>query len=270
MKRTSVCFLIVICTTSILFLPMSSSASTIATESVTVTSQGAIENGVLEPQNLQNQFSIHGADISVNIFDPKAHNYHDNIGTILSSMNVNTVRLFEGCEGDVWGINMVTNAANDSWADNLLGLLNTIGSLGLKCYFYSLGDKWGGELGIQDPSGMLGTNPPMNITLAESYIDKLAGDNKLNYNFLNDPRIVVWSVGNEATIGTVSQTGNVTTNANYQWIIQMCGYIRSKGGKVVVPSPVVNAIAYDNKSWDTEFRWTVPLPRRSCKLHRKP
>ena len=168
---------------------------------------------------------------------------------------MNTVRLFTGSEGDIWGTNMVTNSANDAWADNLESLLTTLDSSGLKCVFFTLGDPWGGQLGISDIRSI------MDLTTAKSYIDKLAGNNKLHHNFVTDPRILYWSVGNEVNIGTAVSSTTATLNSQGTWIIQMCDYIRSKGGKVAVPSPSVNTAIVDGLTDNTLFKWTEPLLR---------
>jgi hypothetical protein len=250
MDRTYICMFI-IAIASCLVIPSLSMG--LSSSSATLSASGIMEYSSL------NVFYIHGADTGVNIFNPNALNYHANAGTLLKdSLGMNVVRLQMGSEGDIWRINMVNNAANDAWADHLESLLATIDSMGLKCYFYTLGCPWGGELGIKDP---IYGQTPMEINLAKTYIDKLAGDNKLNHNFITDPRILVWSVGNEATIATAASTTSITLNSNGNWIIQMCDYIRSKGGKTVVPSPYVDTRAIDGNSINKDFRWSEPLLR---------
>lgn len=220
---------------------------------VTLSASGTVQYGP------PSTFNILGANTGINIFNPNALNYHADAGTILkNTLGVNVVRLMMGSEGDIFGINMVNYAANDAWADHLEYLLVTIDSMGLKCYFYTLGCPWGGELGIKDP---IYDQTPMNINLAKTYIDKLAGNNKLGHNFITDPRILVWSVGNEATIAIASSPTSVTLTSNGNWIIQMADYIRSKGGKVVVPSPYVDTRAIDGDPINIAFRWSEPLLR---------
>ena len=124
--------------------------------------------------------------------------------------------------------------------------METVDNAGLKCYFYSLGDPWGGEFGINDPTCL--TTTPMDINLAKSYIDKLAGNNQLGHNFITDPRIAVWSVSNEVDFGNPA-----APNSNYYWTIQMCDYIRSKGGAVTVPYPRING------GWDQYFDKVEPM-----------
>lgn len=256
-KRTNLCVMIIL---AVSFLLLPATSSSYINSNVVSSANGVVSSDAYS-------FNIRGTAIGENIFNPNAINYHGNAGAILKNLGVNVVSISTGSEGDVWGINMVNNAVNDAWADNLESLLATINSTGFKCYLYDLGDPWGGELGIQDPSGIMGSNPPMDITLAKTYIDKLAGNNKLNHNFITDPRISFWHVASEAVIGTgVLQKLNMShylitiiPNSNYYWIIQMCDYIRSKGGKVVVPSPAVDTSTIDGISWNTNFKWTEPL-----------
>ena len=40
----------------------------------------------------------------------------------------------------------------------------------------------------------------MNINTVKSMIDKLAGNNALGHNFITDPRIIAWAVGNEVSL----------------------------------------------------------------------
>ena len=236
--------LIALTASSLLLLPAAAQSS--ITTSATLTLSGYIQS------NPTSNFIIKAADTGLNVIKPSAASYQTNWATIIKdTLGCNTLRFMCGGEGDVWRINMVQNP--NTWAANLESLLQAVDNAGLKCYFYTLGDVWGGELGIIDTGSTF-----MDITLAKTYIDKLAGNNSLNHNFITDPRIAMWSVANEAMIGTVSSSGVVTTNSNYQWIIQMCDYIGSKGGKVVVPSPRVTVNGDD---WNSDFKYTEPLLR---------
>ena len=176
---------------------------------------------------LSSGFIIKAADTALNTIKPGDASYVSNWSSILkATLGVNTLRLYCGGNGDVWHINMMKNP--NTWAANLESLLSTVNNAGLKCYFYSLGDQWGGELGINDQA----TDIPATVDLAtaKSYIDKLAGANSLGHNFVSDPRIAMWSVANEVDFGSQS-----SPNSNYYWVISICDYIRGYGGKTTVP-----------------------------------
>ena len=166
-------------------------------------------------------------------------NWASNLKTLLG---VNTLRLQAGGEGDL-RFNMIQHPT--TWANSLETLLTSVDAAGFRCYFYTLGDEWGGEFGITDQ----GSNY-MPLATAKTYIDKLAGQNSLNHNFITDPRIAVWSVCNEVDFGNPA-----SPNANYQWAIQMADYIRSKGGQVTIPYPRING------GWDQYFQQVEPMLR---------
>jgi hypothetical protein len=197
------------------------------------------------PTPTPSQFIIRAADTPLDVIKPGSASYQSNWATIMKdTLELNTLRLQCGGEGDVWGINMINNP--NTWATNLESLLNEVGNASLRCYFYSLGDPWGGELGINDQATNISAT--ISITQAESYIDKLAGNNSLNHNFITDPRIALWSVSNEVDFGNPA-----APNSNYYWTIQMCDYIRSKGGAVTVPYPRING------GWDQYFQQVEPM-----------
>lgn len=234
MNRTSICTVIALITSSLLVLTASSAS---LTNSNTLSSLGTVRYNPTP-----SSFIIRAANTPLNTIKPGAASYQANWASIVKdTLGLNTLRFQCGGEGDVWHINMVQNPS--TWAVNLESLLETVDNASLKCYFYALGDPWGGELGINDPS----YPNPMDINMAKSYIDKLAGNNSLGHNFVSDPRIVVWSVSNEVDFGNPA-----SPNSNYYWTIQMCDYIRSKGGLVVVPSPSVNGPFNDMNFGDLE------------------
>lgn len=190
---------------------------------------------------LSSGFIIKAVDTYLNTIKPGDPSYVSNWASILKgTLGVNTLRLFSGGAGDVWHINMIKNPT--TWAVNLESLLSTVNAAGFKCYFYSLGDAWGGELGINDQAANIPAT--MDITTAKSYIDKLAGYNSLNHNFIADSRIAMWSVANEVDFGNPA-----SPNSNYYWTIGVCDYIRSYGGKTTVPSARVG-------EWGT-----IPIPQ---------
>ena len=187
---------------------------------------------------------IKAASIGLNIIKPGTDSYQANWVANLKNLNINTIRLVCGGEGDIWHINMIQNP--NTWAQNLESLLAAVDSAGFKCYFYSLGDPWGGELGINDQDPDI----PSTISVAQAkvYLEELAGNNALGHNFLSDPRVAMWSVANEVNFGDPSNP-----NANYGWVIAICDYIRSKGGVVTVPY----ARLYDE--WDQYLPKVAPM-----------
>lgn len=192
---------------------------------------------------------LRGASTSQNCLRSGDPSYQSNWASLLKdTLGLNVMRFFSGGNGDVFHTNMVTNP--NTWHTNLTNLLNLVGDAGMRCTYYCLGDEWGGGYGIRDPS----YPGYMDINTAKTYIDKLAGDNPLGYNFITDPRIYVWSVSNEVNLGTGTST-SFTPNAECAWTIEMCDHIRSKGGKVVVP------YARANDSWEGCFEETEPILR---------
>lgn len=175
------------------------------------------------------QFIIKAANLPLSTITPGSSSYVSNWASILHSLGINSLRLYDG---QLWHINMVQNPT--TWATGLDSLLTHIANAGFKCYFYALSDPWGGELGINDAS-YPASYQPMEMNLAKSYIDKLAGNNSLNHNFITDPRILMWSVSNEVDFGNPS-----SPNSYYYWTVEMCDYIKSKGGKTTIPSPRLN------------------------------
>ncbi len=216
--------LILLITSSLALLP--ASPASLTSSPVMVTLSGSVESSPAH------SFLIKAANTPLNVIRPGTASYQSNWATIVkNTLGLNTLRFQMGGEGDVWHINMKQYPT--TWAANLESLLNEVGNASLRCYFYSLGDPWGGELGINDQAANISST--IGIASAESLIDELAGNNSLNHDFITDPRIALWSVGNEANFGSSS-----SPNSNYYWVIQMCDYIRSKGGVVDVPSPIVD------------------------------
>jgi hypothetical protein len=158
----------------------------------------------------------------------------------LKGLNLNTLRLMgpwlKGAV-DALGIDVSTNP---NWDINLDKLLAHTSERGFKVMFYTLGhtnsDGSHGELGIVDPG--FGVTP-IPIETAKKYIDQLENSPNLHHNFITDPRIALWSIGNECPIGTIPTywSNDVTLNSNYYWMIELSQYIRKKGGKTSFPHP---------------------------------
>jgi hypothetical protein len=192
-------------------------------------------------------FMIRAANTPLDTITPGAASYQANWASFMKdTLGLNTLRLMGGGEGpQLQRINMIDYP--NEWATNLDALLQRTDSAGLKVYFYSLGDMWGGELIKNDQAADISS--VMSLIEAKGYIDRLGGANALNHNFLADPRILMWSVGNEIDFGSAS-----SPNANYYWVIGICDYIRSYGGKVTVPYARLGG-------WDQYFAHTEPMLR---------
>ena len=177
-------------------------------------------------------FSGKGASVSLNslFYCPtcsKPWSYEPNGWQALITLGVNLIRVNgEGTEGDVGHFNI--NDYPNEWAQNFNNFLSQANSHGIKVSFADLGDHWGILFGIVAPDpadGITGTT----ISAAMAMVDKLAGNNPLGHNFITDQRVMGWSVANEV---------NLANNVTYNWCIQILDYIRSKGGKAYVSSPV--------------------------------
>jgi hypothetical protein len=166
----------------------------------------------------------------------KPLSYQPNAWTILQDLGVNLIRVSGGSEGDVCHFNI--DKYPSEWAQNLEDFLATANAHGIKVVFNSLGNQWGTLFGIVCPDihqDVIGTP----IDKAKSMIDKLAGENALNHNFLIDERIPFWFVADEPDFN------NPETR---DWCIQILDYMRSKGARVAVSSPW-------NSSIPNEYPW---------------
>jgi len=101
--------------------------------------------------------------------------------------------------------------------------------------------------GIVSPGDTAGPVPATPIDEAKAMIDQLAGDNSLGHNFIKDPRVVGWRTSNEL---------NINDSEIYDWNIELCDYIRSKGGTVWISSPTAGG-GSDNY----DFHLTEPMLR---------
>jgi len=190
-------------------------------------------------------FYIKAADAHITAFLPYSKNYQPNAWGFVEDLGINALRLFTGGEGDIAHLNM--KRYPNEWAENLNNFLSEADAHGVKVYFYELGTEWNTLLGIR----------PEDTTIeeAKSMIDKLTGDNNLGHDFINDDRILVWSVDNEPSISE-----NPSREEDYkrlEWILEISDYIRSKGGKTVVASPRLD----DNWGRGQDFHVTEPIFR---------
>jgi len=131
-----------------------------------------------------------------------------------------------GIEGDWYHIGI--KRYPDEWAQNLDAFLSEADSHGIKIYFAVLGSSYGHMFGIVSPGDTSGPYPPTPIDEAKAMIDQLAGDNLLGHDFITDPRVMGWRTSNEL---------NISDPEVLEWNLELCDYIRSKGGKAWVSSP---------------------------------
>jgi hypothetical protein len=213
-------------TASFLMVPASHSA---ITTNVTITNSGIIQSLATTT------FQIHGADVNLDIFFPGNINYQPNAWQMLRDLNINLIRCLPGMSGNVmhFSLNYDTN-----WAQNLNNFLTTANSNGIKVIFYEMGSRYGNNLLLGIIPYAYGTSsyPYTSIADAKTMIDKLAGNNALGINFISDPRIYAWSTSNE---------NDLSDAASLNWNLQLCDYIRSKGGKAEISFPIWG-------SWDID------------------
>lgn len=210
--------------------------------SALVTSSGYISYTTTSP------FISKGTIVDSNTLNPNARNYQPDGWAILQDLGVNVIDVRGGAEGDIWGWNINNNP--NTWASHLDNFLSQADSHGIKVIFAELATYWGTMFGIQCPepyNNVAGTTEAQ----AKSMIDKLAGSNNLNHNFLTDPRVMAWSVANEVDIG------NSVTRS---WVLQVLDYMKSKGATVFVSCP--RNTAYSS-SWmeSISFQATEPILR---------
>ena len=242
-------------TSSLLLIPSSTESAT--TAQISVASSGIMRS---TPEDTDD-FTVKATHVNLCNIMPGYPSYIPNWRNLLQGLGVNTLRIEDGGEGRLgYNINLDPN-----WAQNLMKVLDTINpdrtaTTGYKIYWQCLGAPWESEFGINDiyrspndgandGSGGVGL---MSINKVKSMIDKLAGNNALGHNFITDPRIIAWAVGNECFIGTSNGYGGVNTNIVYSWLIQIQDYIRSKGAQVIADAPYVD-------NWDMNFALTAPL-----------
>jgi len=184
-------------------------------------------------------FSIFGTCVTLNtLYFCPTHfggtlNFQPNAWKILQDLGINAIRVGGGTEGDVAHFNVKKRP--DEWAQNLQNFLALAQASGVAVTFVTMGTIWDTLFGIVCPEpykGIEGTS----VAESKSIIDKLAGDNELQHNFIADPRIFAWSVANE-----VDLNNSITLN----WCISILDYVRSKGGKALISSPYNSSLSSD-------------------------
>ncbi|MFX0140333.1 MAG: hypothetical protein ACFFDN_42225, partial [Candidatus Hodarchaeota archaeon] len=188
-------------------------------------------------------FILRGACVAYNIFNPNARNYQPKVWEILEDLGVNYINVWGGIEGDLNHIN-IKNFPNE-WAENLDNFLTEADNHGIKVIFIEMGSRWYSLFGIISPGISPGETsvsdrPYTPIDEAKSLIDKLAGDNYLGHDFITDSRILGWKTSNER---------DIANEIVYEWNIELCNYIHSKGGKVWMGSPKFGS--WEHEDFDT-------------------
>jgi len=190
-------------------------------------------------------FTIRGAGVAINCFHPNAHNYQPNAWHIIEDLGINVIRVWGGVEGNIWHINI--KRYPDEWAQNLDAFLDECDRHGVKVVFHEMGNSWGTLFGIVPPPQGPGPYPPVSIEEAKAMIDQLAGNNSLRHNFITDPRVLGWRPSNER---------DISDPYVLQWNLEICDYIRSKGGKAWLASP-----RYGSWWSGEDFHITEPILR---------
>jgi len=178
-------------------------------------------------------FSIFGTSVTLNTLFGGTLSFQPNAWKILRDLGINAIRVGGGTEGDVAHFNVKKNP--DEWAQNLQNFLALAQDNGVVVTFVTMGTIWDTLFGIVSPEPYKGINGT-SVAESKSIIDKLAGDNKLQHNFIADPRIFAWSVANE-----VDLNNSITLN----WSISILDYVRSKGGKALISSPYDSSLSSD-------------------------
>lgn len=212
---------------SLLVAPAFSQASLFSSD--TISSSGVIQYG--------NAFVNRGAAASIEVFTPGSTNYRANAWQLLKGAGINTLCVWGGITGDVAHFN-INNYPNE-WAQNLDNFLTQADAHGIKVYFFHLGYTYGTLFGIISPGDPgSGPLPPTPLSQALVTLDRLAGNNVLNHNFLADPRVIGWRSSNELNLAsTTVYFSGADAMTILQWNLAICDYIRSKGGKAWLSAP---------------------------------
>jgi hypothetical protein len=196
-------------------------------------------------------YGIKAVHVDLDCIKANSGHYISNWRSLLTGLNCNAIRVVTGTSGiNVWGANIIDNPSD--WATNLMSLFDTInpdrtGRTGLKFWFqdlltvgiedmhlgtagvpylesekyqngvgwYSYTAPWGSVYYRKDVASSAG------IAETKTYIDKLAGENSLGYDFIKDPRVLAWAFGNELWVGYGA--GNPT----YDWTVAMMDYVHA-------------------------------------------
>lgn len=186
-----------------------------------------------------NKFIIRGTNTAINTLyfgphrsDRKTLSYVENGWDILADLGINVIRVSGGGEGDVAHFN-IENYPNE-WAYNLEEFLSIADNYNIQITFHTIGNSWGTLFGPHPPEpGIVGT--PINETI--TILEKLAGDNPLNHNFISDRRIHSWCIANEI---------DLSNEDSLNWCVTISDYIREKGGKTFISGPYYNN---ESRTW---------------------
>jgi hypothetical protein len=152
-------------------------------------------------------FVYRGTNIGTNILLQGYYDYIPNTYEIFQDLGINMLIVNFGTEGgSPFNINLTPN-----WAQNFDSLLTKANSYGIKIVMQELGNP-------NNNLAFFGIQDTLPLATAKAMVDKLAGNNALNHNFLTDPRIAFWIIDNEPNLG------NATLR---QWLCDMGDYFLS-------------------------------------------
>jgi hypothetical protein len=171
-------------------------------------------------------FTKRGAFVMLSNFQLGYDYYVPNRWTVIEDLNINYVTFNSGGEGYPFDIHMTRHPT--TWASNLNSLLTQMTANGVQTSFIALGSVWDEFLGIHYPT--------VNIAQAKSMIDQLAGDNALGHDFITDPRVWCWIVDDEIDLDDAGLKS---------WCLDLCDYIRGKGGKAAIAYPRVGSMGWE-------------------------
>ena len=172
-------------------------------------------------------FNKRGAFVMLSNFHPDYDYYVPNRWEAIDDLNINYVTFNGGGEGYPFDFHMLRDPSG--WASNLETLLTQMNANGVQTSFIALGSIWDEFFGIQYPA--------INIAAAKAMIDQLAGDNSLGHDFITDPRIWCWIVDDEIDLDDAGLTS---------WCLDLCDYIRGKGGKAAIAYPRVGSLGWES------------------------
>ena len=115
-----------------------------------------------------------------------------------------------------------------------------------------MGTQWGGFFNITapDPVNGIGGTP---ISEVQMLVGELAGNNSLHHDFLTDPRVFAWCIGNEIDIGQPSV---------YSWSIATLNILNANGAVTMIGSPI-NSTLSPSGDWMAESNLNSIYPALS-------
>jgi hypothetical protein len=188
-------------------------------------------------------------------------NWRDILGP--SGLNLNTMRLGDGQQGDSWGIDI----RGSNWATNLLALLDYInpdrtGATGFKVYWQTFGSEWGGQFGI-DTMYLGSTYNAKRVAIVDShnngagwYLDTFTGSSNWRYDLTGASGIATGKVFLDKLAGDKSSTsvagGTFLVNGNN------VGY-NFLADPRIVGWTMSNECWYGNGAGNPTYDWTAAM-----------